>query len=44
MRKVIVSIHTTLDGCMSGPIGDLDNIDHHLLRGRVNQTVVIGNG
>jgi dihydrofolate reductase len=27
MRKVIVSVHTTLDGCMSGPIGDLDNLD-----------------
>lgn len=27
MRKVIVSIHTTLDGFMSGPVDDLDNLD-----------------
>lgn len=27
MRKVIVSIHVTLDGFISGPIGDLENLD-----------------
>jgi dihydrofolate reductase len=26
MRKIIVTVHTTLDGIMSGPAGDEDNI------------------